>query len=741
MVGTATGIDVDAWSAGRATRPARRGGAARLERIGDGGVPRPAPRRRRHPDGHAAGHPEPVTDRTDPSATPAPSRRSVGRSSIAAARAAAVNTRLTVRGRGDPALRPGGTGRGRHPGRVRRHPAAAGRRSRQPGLGELVELAGTRSTKRGDGDHPRDRRRARKLGKQAQPDPLRRSTGALGEAQEALLVVARGEVTLHAPPHQRRERLLRHRRRIRAAPDLRQPTSGHRRPIAILLGSVVEVSGVLGQETTGKLPTAATGSGRAEPSDVRVVAPAPGAATGGGSTGSRWRWWADRIERRSRRPARHGDRVHEAGEAAGRAAPRGARADGGHPLGDPAGVGAVADPGTGAEPEPSPAPASAGCWSWPALLLGGGGVAVGPPGLAGRLLAPSSRTLRREPRGRGGSERPSPGRRSGAAPRLVPLTVVEDAARAWRAYTPADLSAEHAPRSIHARIEEPPPRDATSPRRSTDAPAAASTTSRSSGASWRSTSCWSAIRAEWPRWPPISDAVELERSNREITTATGTYRGMRLSAMSTGMGTDNVEIVLAEVMEITDQPTFIRIGSSGALQPEIALGDLIVSIGAVRLENTTDFYVHPGYPAIAHRDVVWALEAACLERGYPHHVGADRDRERVLRSAGKGRCARSQFAILISRRSCGANASRTSRWSRRHCSCWRAWRGSAQGRSVRRTHSGRWDVPGRRGEGGRGGTLHRCRAGRHPPALGDRPGAGRRSPTAVNVIGGRGGEQ
>ena len=119
------------------------------------------------------------------------------------------------------------------------------------------------------------------------------------------------------------------------------------------------------------------------------------------------------------------------------------------------------------------------------------------------------------------------------------------------------------------------------------------------------------------RW----DGVELERSNREITTATGTYRGMRLSCMSTGMGTDNVEIVLAEVMEITDAATFIRIGSSGALQPEIALGDLIVSTGAVRLENTTDFYVHPGFPAIAHRDVVWALEAACREGGYPHHVG------------------------------------------------------------------------------------------------------------------------
>jgi uridine phosphorylase len=117
------------------------------------------------------------------------------------------------------------------------------------------------------------------------------------------------------------------------------------------------------------------------------------------------------------------------------------------------------------------------------------------------------------------------------------------------------------------------------------------------------------------------DAIELERTNREITTATGTYRGMRLSCMSSGMGSDNIEIVLAEVMEITDRPTLIRVGSSGALLPEIALGDLIVSIGAVRLENTTDFYVHPGFPAIAHRDVVWALERACRDLGLPYHVG------------------------------------------------------------------------------------------------------------------------
>ncbi len=117
------------------------------------------------------------------------------------------------------------------------------------------------------------------------------------------------------------------------------------------------------------------------------------------------------------------------------------------------------------------------------------------------------------------------------------------------------------------------------------------------------------------------DSLELERQNREIATATGSYRGLRVSAMSTGMGPDNVEIVLAEVMEITERPTFVRVGSSGALQPDIALGDLVVSIGAVRLENTTDYYVHPGYPAIAHRDVVWALEAACRQLGFRYHVG------------------------------------------------------------------------------------------------------------------------
>ena len=154
---------------------------------------------------------------------------------------------------------------------------------------------------------------------------------------------------------------------------------------------------------------------------------------------------------------------------------------------------------------------------------------------------------------------------------------------------------------------------------------------------------------------------------------------MRISCMSTGMGTDNVEIVLAEVMEITDAATFIRIGSSGALQPEIALGDLIVSIGAVRLENTTDFYVHPGYPADRPSGRGLGTRSGLPTARVPVPRGPDSDRERLLRSAGNGRCARSPFAILSSRRSFAASAWRTSRWNRRHSSCWRHLAGLRSG--------------------------------------------------------------
>ena len=117
------------------------------------------------------------------------------------------------------------------------------------------------------------------------------------------------------------------------------------------------------------------------------------------------------------------------------------------------------------------------------------------------------------------------------------------------------------------------------------------------------------------------DSIELEHQHREFATVTGTFRGQRISVLSTGIGTDNVEIVVAEILAITERPTFIRVGSCGALQPEMALGDLVITTGAVRLESTTSFFVHDGYPAVASYEAVAALIEAAERLGHRYHVG------------------------------------------------------------------------------------------------------------------------
>ena len=130
------------------------------------------------------------------------------------------------------------------------------------------------------------------------------------------------------------------------------------------------------------------------------------------------------------------------------------------------------------------------------------------------------------------------------------------------------------------------------------------------------------------------DSIELERRHREFATVTGMYRGERVSVVSTGIGTDNVEIVVAEILAITERPTFIRVGSCGALQPEIGLGDLIISSGAVRLEATTSFFVHDGYPAIADYEAIVALVEAAAGARAPGPCRGDGHGTGVLRRAG-----------------------------------------------------------------------------------------------------------
>jgi uridine phosphorylase len=100
------------------------------------------------------------------------------------------------------------------------------------------------------------------------------------------------------------------------------------------------------------------------------------------------------------------------------------------------------------------------------------------------------------------------------------------------------------------------------------------------------------------------DTVELESSNREINTFTGTYKGKALSVVSTGMGTDNIEIVVNELDALfnidfeTQQPkeiptslNLIRIGTSGALQKDIPVVDsFVASAYGLGLDGLAYFY-------------------------------------------------------------------------------------------------------------------------------------------------------
>jgi uridine phosphorylase len=108
--------------------------------------------------------------------------------------------------------------------------------------------------------------------------------------------------------------------------------------------------------------------------------------------------------------------------------------------------------------------------------------------------------------------------------------------------------------------------------------------------------------------------------HREYRTATGSYEGTDISVTSTGIGSPSAAIAVEELAEV-GADTFIRVGSCGGLQPELEVGDLVITAGAVRGEATSDAYVRKSYPASASPEVVSALVAAAEELGYDYHVG------------------------------------------------------------------------------------------------------------------------
>lgn len=112
-------------------------------------------------------------------------------------------------------------------------------------------------------------------------------------------------------------------------------------------------------------------------------------------------------------------------------------------------------------------------------------------------------------------------------------------------------------------------------------------------------------------------------NNREFLTYTGTYKGIPISATSTGIGCPSAAIAIEELANIGAQ-VFIRIGTCGALQRGIEAGDLIIPFAAVRAEGTSKEYVPEEFPSVATPEIFNALTKSADKLKYKYFTGINR---------------------------------------------------------------------------------------------------------------------
>ena len=116
------------------------------------------------------------------------------------------------------------------------------------------------------------------------------------------------------------------------------------------------------------------------------------------------------------------------------------------------------------------------------------------------------------------------------------------------------------------------------------------------------------------------EGAEKVAENREFVTYTGYLEGEKVSVTSTGIGGPSAAMAMEELIHC-GADTFIRVGTSGGMQPEVCGGDLVIATGAIRMEGTSREYAPMEYPAVAHYDVVEALKHAADRLGAKSHVG------------------------------------------------------------------------------------------------------------------------
>ena len=116
------------------------------------------------------------------------------------------------------------------------------------------------------------------------------------------------------------------------------------------------------------------------------------------------------------------------------------------------------------------------------------------------------------------------------------------------------------------------------------------------------------------------DSVEEFSLDRGYRGARGSVEGTRVSAISSGIGGPSLEVVMVEAASLGID-TFIRVGTTGALQGGLRCGDLIINEASVRLDGTSASYVRAEFPAAASYEVTAALVQAARQVGATHHVG------------------------------------------------------------------------------------------------------------------------
>ncbi|MDW6094424.1 nucleoside phosphorylase [Vibrio rhizosphaerae] len=115
-------------------------------------------------------------------------------------------------------------------------------------------------------------------------------------------------------------------------------------------------------------------------------------------------------------------------------------------------------------------------------------------------------------------------------------------------------------------------------------------------------------------------------TNREFSVYSAWFQGVNVTICSTGIGSPSMLIALEELKQC-GATHVIRVGSSGALQSQIGLGDLIIAEGAVRDDGGSLSYLPKSYPAVADLALTTRMLDAAGKLGAVHHLGLVRSHD------------------------------------------------------------------------------------------------------------------